>query len=142
MTLLIALSVLLREAAGIGLSFTGELSGFMLVAVSFLGLPAAQRDGAIFRVDTLTNRMPPRAQRALFLVWDTFALVFVAILSVQLALHTYSSFTKGVASTDATRMPLWIPQAFMPVGLVLLAIALLDGMRRAARRTAKSVEAP
>lgn len=129
MAVLVTASVLMRELAGVGWSFTEEVSGFQLVAISFLGLAAAHGDSAIFRVDTLFSRLPQRWQARLDLAWDATALVFTLVLALLVGLHAYSSYVRGVASTDVTGTPLWVPQAIMPAGLLLLAAALLGSMR-------------
>ena len=130
MAALVTASIVARSVAGISWGFTEQWAGFLLAAVTFLGLPGAQRADTMFRVDTVFVHLPPRWRGRLALLWDLAAAAFVLILAVQLALHTYSTFGKGTASADAHGLPLWMPQLVMPVGLVLLLLTIVTGLRR------------
>ncbi|TFH86826.1 TRAP transporter small permease [Billgrantia azerbaijanica] len=110
----------------IGLAIPGlaEVSGFLLVGATFLGLAYTFVHGAHIRVTLLIGRLP--AQRRVF--------VEAACLSVALALCLYLAFylyrlladsiAFGETSYGLLSIPLWLPQSAMLAGIVLLCLAI------------------
>lgn len=102
-----------------------EVSGYLLVAVIFLGLAVAVHDNALFRVEILTERLS--ASKAQVLDW-LLSLVFIGFLLVldyqcfQLAMDSLSG---SYTAPTLLGTPLYIPQLLMPIGLSATALILL-----------------
>ncbi|WP_372612967.1 TRAP transporter small permease [Halomonas sp.] len=112
----------------IGLAIPGlaQISGFLLVGASFLGLAYTFIHGGHIRVTLLIGRLPPAPR----------AYVEVACLSLALALSLYltwslywlldDSIAFGETSYGLVPIPLWIPQSAMLVGVSLFCLALVE----------------
>lgn len=131
-TLLVCLEVFLR-VTGLGSTLIStEMSGYLLVAIVFLGLAWTFRGGGFIRVELFYSALPPRLSAAADILVLTVGTVVVAVYSYYLCLFVLHSFNTGVSSIYISRTPLWIPQLAMPIGSCLLTAALLLATVRAA----------
>lgn len=107
-----------------------EIAGFFLAAASFLGLPYALRCGSHIRVTLVLMHLPP-GLRKLFSVGVCFAgaavSFYLAWYGLQLVLESHEF---GDLSPGLVAIPLWIPQIPIPVGALILAVALVDSAIR------------
>lgn len=105
-----------------------ELSGFLLVAGVFLAMPAALQSGTHVRVTMIAGNLPPMAGRVLTMA----VLIMAALLTLWAAWYAgdqaLDSWQFNSRSFGMVKTPLWIPQAAMTAGLVLLALALIDAL--------------
>lgn len=105
-----------------------ELAGYCMAASFFLMLGPALRRGAHIRVGVLVDRLHGAPRRAL----ETLCLAFATALSGYFAWFwlrmTYDSYDFGDLGQGVLPIPLWIPQAAMAVGLIILVVALLDDL--------------
>ena len=112
----------------IGLAVPGlaEVSGFLLVGASFLGLAYTFVNGGHIRVTLLIGKLPGRA-RVFVEVW---CLSIALLLCVYLGWYTFwllhDSYSFGETSYGMVPVPLWIPQSAMLAGIVLLFLALTE----------------
>ncbi|MCL7939197.1 TRAP transporter small permease [Halomonas sp. ATCH28] len=112
----------------IGLAIPGlsEVSGFLLVGASFLGLAYTFVHGGHIRVTLLIGRLPA-APRAFV---ELFCLSIALVLSLYLGWYLYwlldDSIAFGETSYGLLSIPLWIPQTAMLCGIVLFCLALAE----------------
>ncbi|SFT98712.1 TRAP transporter small permease [Halomonas saccharevitans] len=112
----------------IGLAIPGlaEISGFLLVGASFLGLAYTFVHGGHIRVTLLVGRLSP-APRAFV---EVFCLSIALILGLYLGWYLYWLLADSIAFNETSygllRIPLWIPQSAMLAGVVLLCLALAE----------------
>ncbi|TCS65903.1 TRAP-type C4-dicarboxylate transport system permease small subunit [Primorskyibacter sedentarius] len=113
---------------GVGLTIPSyaDFTGFFLAASTFLSLAYALRAGGHIRVTLLLGRLPKKAQRGFEIFVVTVALAMSAYASWYLILLVYESFEYGDRSSGMVSVPLWLPQLPVALGLIILAIALLD----------------
>ena len=124
------LAMVLLSIAGRQLAFhvpgTDAYAGYMMAASGFLALAHTFKRGEHIRVSALLEHLHGRLRHG-FEVWALAAATLLAALgawySVRLAWQS-RAFNDVSTSSDAT--PLWIPQLSMAVGMVILAIALVD----------------
>jgi TRAP-type C4-dicarboxylate transport system permease small subunit len=128
MMLLIAAEVAVRSLFNYSLQFTDELSGYLLVAVTFLGISISLKEGAVFRVDVLYRRLAARVRNALELVFQMLALVFTVLLDYQVIRLVISSYERDVTAPTLLATPLYVPQIIMPVGVSLMALLQFVGI--------------
>ncbi len=105
-----------------------DFAGFCLAATSFLGLAWTFRANEHIRMTLLVHHSRPALRRALELV----SLAAGALLVVYFAWYacdmTITSYQIGDVSQGLVAVPLWIPQSGMALGLVVLAIAMVDDL--------------
>lgn len=114
------------QALGFQVPSLAEIGGFLFVGAAFLALPATLKGAGHVRVTMLAQALPPAAARA----------VTVVVLATGLALALFAAWHSGVQVQDSwvfnsvsfgmVRVPLWLPQGVMTLGLLLLALALAD----------------
>ncbi|WP_163557225.1 TRAP transporter small permease [Halomonas sp. NO4] len=115
-------------AGRIGLTIPGlaQISGYLLVGASFLGLAYTFVNGGHIRVTLLIGRLPA----AIRVYFEVFCLSIAAALSLYLAWNLgwllADSIAYGETSYGLVNIPLWIPQTAMLTGVVLLCLALIE----------------
>lgn len=129
LTTIVAAETFLRSLFGYSMEFVEELSGILLVAITFLAAADSFASGRFMRVDVLQAKLKPAKRRALERLQALLAGVFCAGLSFYMAGIIRSSFGNHVVITGLGGMPVWMPQVALFVGTCLLTIACF---RRAA----------
>lgn len=125
LTLLVVAEVIDRSLFGRSIEFMEELSGYLLVAITFLAAADSFASGSFMRVDILFVRLLPAARLRLDRVLATLAALLSLAITWFLGKLVWSSYHNGIISPGALAVPLWIPQFAMVVGMVLLAVACL-----------------
>jgi TRAP-type C4-dicarboxylate transport system permease small subunit len=103
-----------------------EIGGFLFVGAAFLALPATLKNAGHVRVTMLAQSLPAGFARV----------VTILVLAAALSLAVFAAWHSGVQVQDSwafnsvsfgmVRVPLWIPQGVMTLGLGLFAVALAD----------------
>ena len=113
-------SVFRRYVLGTPLTWSDELSGFLVVAIVMLGAAEVLRKNEHISVDILTGRMVGR-QRWLVELWSNISVVIIAGVIVVSGFQAVQFSRKiGVYSDGYLEAPLWIPQSFLVAGAGLL----------------------
>ncbi|MEM8742117.1 MAG: TRAP transporter small permease [Pseudomonadota bacterium] len=107
-----------------------EYSSYLLAPVLFAGAGWTLGRGGHIRVAVLTQLMPPRAQWLADLLGSVFALGVSLFVSLALVEYTARSFEVGSVSTYPTRTPIWMPQAVLTFGWVVLVLGLIARILR------------
>lgn len=108
--------------------WTQDVCIYLLLWAAFLGLAPAERAGEHIRIDLAINRLKPPARRRLELATCLMVAAFAGLAAwkgLEVALQSYKF---GRRSVSLFSVPMWIPQAALPVGAGLLA---LEALRRA-----------
>lgn len=119
-------SVFFGSAIGLTIPSYSDFTGFLLAAASFLSLAYALREGSHIRVVLVLGRLPQKVQRVVEVWCVGFALAIATYFTWYTAKLTLESYTYHDLSSGMIAVPIWIPQLFMLLGLVILSIALLD----------------
>lgn len=135
MTALVAANTIFRALPGVrSFTFAEEFTGYLYVAVVFLGLADTFRSGDHVRVTVLRHMMPLKLRNYAELFLTAIAMVVMAIIGwfgVKLFLDSYS--TNEQAQT-LMQTPLWIPQAVVPIGSALFLLILIGYLRITLKR--------
>lgn len=127
---ILALIVLQMLARWTGEVFPGapEYAGYFMAAASFLAFGNALNRGSHIRVSIVLNALPPTGQRLLN-IWCFGVGALVAWYFVWFAMRfVYWSWKFNDISQGQDRTELWMPQSFVLLGAVILAIALTDNL--------------
>lgn len=123
MLAVIGYSVFMRYFLGTPVTWTDELSGYLVVATVMLGTGEALRRGDHIAVDLVTSKLQARGRR-LVDVWANLAVIAVAVTLLISTRETLSySYNFDILSTGYLEVPMWIPQSILVVGGVLLVLA-------------------
>lgn len=129
------------EPIGIVILSLAEFAGSLLAAASFLALAGTLKAGAHIRITMLLQAVPPRARHALELWAFGAAALLSAYIAWQLTNFAFVSFQFNEVSPGVIRFPLWIPQAAMALGAIILTIALIDEFFIVLRKRGPSFQA-
>ncbi|WP_212523311.1 TRAP transporter small permease [Actibacterium sp. MT2.3-13A] len=118
---------------GLTVPSLAEIGAFLFIGAVFLGLAGTLRAGGHVRVTLLTRAMAPGAARLLGLAVTLCAVGLAGFATWSSAVQTLDSWRFGSLSYGMVKVPLWLPQGVMTLGLALLGVALLDAMAALAR---------
>ena len=116
----------LRGAFDHSLGFAEELTGYLVVFLTFFGAALALRAGSLFRVEFLLDALSPLTRRRLTRVLAVAALVLCAVLAWKTKDVMLSSFARGKVAPTVLRTPLWIPQLALPAGFLVIGLFLVE----------------
>ncbi|MDL2209791.1 TRAP transporter small permease [Desulfovibrio sp. OttesenSCG-928-O18] len=111
-----------------------ELARYVMVYLGYLGIALAMKRRAHIGVTALTDRVKGRAgKRAVLVVQTVIILAFCAVISAFLFSLIGKQLNIGQTS-PALELPIWVPYAGVPLGMILLAIrtcqVFLDSWRK------------
>lgn len=105
---------------------TIEVAGFCLAASTFLGLAYTFVNGTHVRVTLISQNVAPGVRRWIELWCCAVAFGVVAYAAWNMALYTLESWQFGDISPGLAAVPFWIPQSGVAVGLVVMAVGILE----------------
>lgn len=104
------------------LLWTDDMTGWTLVALIMLGVSEAYRRGDHIAMDLLTERMVGKTKK-LQMIWAHLSVLAVAIVLSLSSWHMVHFAYEWQAFTSTNiEIPLWIPQAPLFLGSVLLGV--------------------
>ena len=124
-TLLVLLQVGGR-IVGVLVPAVPEIAGFLLGATIFLAMPATMRAGEQIRITLILDTMGLKLRFVLELLFRLLGAAVAFYLAWRLYVLAYDSWDFGDRSAGLVGIPVWIPQAAMTVGIVLLGVRFLE----------------
>ena len=116
----IGYSVVQRYFFGTPVTWTDELTGYLVVAIVMFGAAETLWRGEHIVVDLLTAGRRGMTNKIIE-VWSNLAVIAVALTLLISAHSTLSySYNFGILSNGYLEVPMWIPQSSLVVGGVLL----------------------
>lgn len=103
-----------------------EFAMYVMAASFFLLLGPALRKGSHIRVTILLDRLGRGPRRAMELLCLGMATALSAYFAYWWVAMAWDSWDFGDVSQGVVPIPLWVPQATMGYGLVVLVIALTE----------------
>ena len=130
---MIVYSVVMRYLLNQPIPWVDEMVGYLLVACVMLAAADALRQGEHIAVDIVTERLSARGKR-----WTAvLGLLAVALSALLLLVEGWDmvAFSRmvGLLSNGYLAVPMWIPQALVPVGALLLLLAAIAALGAAWR---------
>lgn len=130
LTALIAIAVIARRVFNSPLLITEEISGYMMVAIVFLGLAYTMKMESHVRADILLSHVPRRARAVLETIATVIALGFAGVLVAGTWRLVAEFYTQQTLSFHYLQTPLWIPGSLLVIGAALLGLQLLARLLR------------
>jgi TRAP-type transport system small permease protein len=132
MTLMIGADVVLRNLDAGGVSWSNEVSEYILYLVTLLSAPWLLRRGQHIRVDILLRAVPKRIAYAMEWIADALGLA-CALYFVWYGWRAMAaSYAAGAISMKTLVLPEWWMLAAMPAAFVLVAAEFVFRMHRLA----------
>ena len=134
MMLVVAYSVINRYILNTPITWTDELSGYLVVALVMLGAADALRQGDHISVDLITSRLAKRGKR-LVEIWSyIIVLIFSSVFLTSSKQTIDYSVNFSIVSEGYLEVPMWIPQSFLILGGSLIFLVALVKLTRAVKR--------
>jgi len=128
-----------REA-GILIRGADDIVAWLCAAGAFFALGHTFRHGELVRVGLWINRLGTRGRR----VAEIFALgltgAFVAYMLWAVSRFVYESWQFHEVAQGLLRVPIWIPQLSLVLGVLIFFIAVLDELLQVLRRRKPSYQ--
>lgn len=99
-----------------------EVMLFLMVGIVFLGAVPVAAEGRHIKMDILVNMLPRRGRRAFEILGGVIEIA-AALTIVWVGWPVIEQLYLFDQRSQAANMPLFIPQALVPIGLALLALA-------------------
>lgn len=130
------------DVLGLQVRFRGidDIVAWLSAGSAALALAAMFHRGDLVRVTLLLDFAPPRARRPIEIFCLGFAVVFIGYMGWAFARFVHESWALEDMAQGLIRVPLWIPQIPMVVGIVALWLAILEDFIRVIRRAAPSYQ--
>ena len=107
---------------GFSLFFAYEYSGYLLIAITFMGAAFTLNAGGFTRMEIVYNRLKGKALRILDFLIYAVSLAYLVIIAYWLWIYVAGSYRSGVTSISIAQTPLYLPRAFMFFGVALLVL--------------------
>lgn len=132
MTGLILLEIVLRTFFDTSTFITDEFVGYGVAAMTFIGLGHALDRGELIRVNLLLARLTGRSRRAAELACILLAEAMVLTAIWFFAKTVIRNYERGYVAQTISKIPSWIPESWVLLGLMILALQLLAYLARVA----------
>jgi TRAP-type C4-dicarboxylate transport system permease small subunit len=139
---LLMMGLALGRQVGINIRSGDDFASWCMAAMAFLGLAHTFRSGEMIRVGLLLERLGGRNRWIAEAVALFIGTAFILYFTKQAIQLTYDSWRFNDMSQGIVTVPLWIPQLGFCIGLLVLAIAMVDEMIHVLRGNLPSFEKP
>ena len=127
--LLVSYDVLMRYFFDRPQLFVDEVASFLQVLLIFGGAAYTFRAGGHVRVDLITGYLRRGARAWLRLGTLVLGVAFLCVVIWVTTQSAYTAYRYGRVSA-VMLYPLWLPMAFIPAGLTLMALAMVVALVR------------
>ena len=122
-----------REA-GILIRGADDIVAWLDAACAFLALAHTFRRGDLVRVGVFLDKLPEASRWYAELFALTVTAVFVAYILWAVTGFVYDSWQFKEVAQGLLRLPIWIPQLSLPIGIAIFFVAVIDELVAVLRR--------
>ena len=122
----VILAQIVARLAGTQVPAADDFAAWAMAASAFLALPYALLHGEHIRVTLILSRLSGSTARAVETLATALGLGLAAWAAWQAGLFVFDSWRYDEVAQGVLRVPMWIPQLPMPIGLTLLAALLAE----------------
>jgi C4-dicarboxylate transporter, DctQ subunit len=127
MAVIVAAAVVFRYVFNEPLFWAGEVSVFLLIYITFIGGSLGLKYKTQASMTLITDYLPAKVNKWVAISAHIFMLLFMAILLFYCC-SWITSPTVAIQKSSALLLPMVIPYAILPVGLLFASIHLLSNM--------------
>lgn len=130
MMVLITVEVILRKFFGTSTKIAHDFSAHLYVAIVFLGVAETLRSGKHLRVTVIMERFGRRFQSIIYKINVIIATTYILMLLWFSAEFAITSYQKGSMTGTIVEIPEFIPEMFIPIGLLFFTLQLVAHLIR------------
>jgi C4-dicarboxylate transporter, DctQ subunit len=136
----VSLDVCLRFFFNAPLLGITEITEYMMLYTCMLGAAWLLRSDGHVSIDIVTNLLPGKARKGLFVVATLVCAVTCAYIAYWGAVTTWDHFERGIRDFKILEIPKWTFLVSLPIGFTLLTIEFLRKVRDAVKKPDLEVE--
>ncbi len=125
MVLFILYEIVLRTFFDASTYVLDEFIGYGVATMTFLSLAAALKDNSLIRVNLLLAVLGEAPRRVIEVVSYLIGAALFGFIAAYFLKFAMRDFERGTVSNSVAQVPLWIPQATMLAGILILIIQFL-----------------
>ncbi len=107
-----------------------DFAAWAMAASAFLALPYALRHGDHIRVTLLVHLLPDSWQRAMEIMATVLGMALACWAAWYAVGFVFDSWSYDEVAQGMLRVPLWIPQLSMAIGMALFALMMVERLLR------------
>ncbi len=132
MTGLILTEVVLRTFFAASTYAADELVGYGVGGLSFLALGHSLERNSLIRMNLLISRLGPKgpARIAVEILCTLLGILSCSVAFFFFVRNVVRNYERGYVSETVAQVPLWIPEAFVAVGLGIFVLQLVSHLLR------------
>jgi TRAP-type transport system small permease protein len=121
----IGYDVFMRHIFDAATIWADEVSGYLLVGITFLGAAYTLTVEGHIRVEAFMIRLPIKTRQSLEFLTDSLSLAFLVVFTWQACRLAKDSYVTVTLAPTLLRTPLYLPQLLLAIGLAWLSLQLL-----------------
>ena len=122
-------AVLVRKILGISTIWQIEASVYLLMFTVFAGAPFVQKNEHHLNVDLVIIHLSPRTREIVLIIVSIITCLLAALLAWYAWPMWWEAVVRNEHSESLWGPPLWIPYFFLPLGMTLLFLQYIVGIR-------------
>ena len=128
MSALILLEIVLRTGFSRSTHMMDEIVGYGVAAMSFLAAGYTLKERALIRMNLLIGALNPNGmvRRSVEIFCALLGLFAGGFVCYYFSVNVIRSYTRGYVSETIAEVPLWIPELFVVVGLMVFCLQMLS----------------
>lgn len=130
LTFFITSAVFSRRVVGSPILAADEVSGYLLLAIVFLGLAYTMKTGGHIRSDIVLAHVRPGVRGGLETLATLLGLAFAVVLLASTWRLVAQYYSRGTLSFRYLQIPLWIPGILLVAGAAILVVQLIAQLLR------------
>lgn len=123
--IIVTMQVLTRYLLKIPLPWSEEIARYMFLWLTWVGAAYATKERKHVRIDIVYNSLKPGAKKICDVISTLVWIGFLAMMS-YLSLKLTASVASGGQIAVGSGLPMWIPYASIPTGMILMLFRLLQ----------------
>jgi len=140
--IVVFMEMIARGAFQTSFMWSGELSRYALIWMTYLGASMLVQSNQHIRVEFFLNRLSPSARCAVEVLIVLLCLVFTGMVCAVGIEYVKESWTMGLVSADSNlAIPIWVFQSIIPISYFLMSLHLISrGVRLVRRKSVTDTE--
>lgn len=124
MLFMIAGNTLLRYVFNAAWNFAEEYTAYGLIFMTFVPLGWTLKERGHIAIEFVVDRLSSKVSRRVVCIAGATSLVVAVLMFYYAVRLTLASLEKGVRANTYMLTPIWIPQAFIAIGLLLFIVEI------------------
>lgn len=115
------INVIARSVFNNSLSFVGEMNGFVIIMVTFLGTAYAAREGRHIRMSAIYDMLSKKYKKIMIYIMTSVTSLILFYMTNMSVKYAFKAFQRGKVSSVMT-VPKYLIYMWVPIGLFIAAV--------------------